>query len=262
MCLTSSISKVSEQTGSNVLWFWLGPKKVYLTRGAQNVRPLLRVTNDFGSEAFIAGILRPLDMSPVDIAKFASDNSGRIKRRAPWSKVPEDKRVWYGLHRIYDEFMTRAHYSNCMAEKYHQTFSSRLTSQPLNQWTDVSLFGFLKHEMAYSSLVSLVGTQILSLSTDFVELCWEYDEVAFYHLPGPPKWWNRKPYEVFDRFNESIGRYMDSAWENFDWDGPLADSDWEEQFGSRFAREMIRWFVGSGMTMQSARGWMCFIVFA
>lgn len=44
--------------------------------------------------------------------------------------------------------------------------------------------------------------------------------------------------------------------------GPHAEVEWEEKFGSRFSRELVRWFLDNGMSMKSARGWMGFVLFA
>ncbi|KAK0642890.1 hypothetical protein B0T16DRAFT_173808 [Cercophora newfieldiana] len=104
---TSKVARTFRQTNSNVLTYHLGPKKVYLVQGPDNVAPLLRVTNDGGSEAFIVGILGPLEMDKKDIAKFKRDTSSRLKKKAPWSDTPEGERVWYGLHKVYEDYMTR-----------------------------------------------------------------------------------------------------------------------------------------------------------
>jgi len=233
-----------------------------MVQGPQNIQPMLRVTNEFGSEAFIALILKPLDMSPEDIAKFAGDKTGRLKKRAAWMSEGGG-RYWYGLHRVYEDFMTRAHYSARMADRFRDVLAERLTLQPEGQWVEgVGLFGFLKQDMTESALVAMCGPRILELNPGFAELSWEFDEIAFYLLCGPPRWWDARPYQVRDRFNGAIGRYLDEAWEKFDWNGPDAEADWEEHFGSRFSREMVKWFLDSGFTMRSTRGWMSFVIFA
>lgn len=33
---------------------------------------------------------------------------------------------------------------------------------------------------------------------------------------------------------------LESAWKNFEWNGPAADSDWDQNFGSRFSRELAK----------------------
>jgi hypothetical protein len=67
---------------------------------------------------------------------------------------------------------------------------------------------------------------------------------------------------IRDRFLEAIGKWLDEVWPGSDWGGPNADLEWEEKFRSRFSRELIRWFLDSGMSMKSARGWMGFVLFA
>ncbi|KAK4182187.1 cytochrome P450, partial [Podospora australis] len=308
-------AKVSffQRTSSNVLTYRLGPKNVYIVQGADNVSPLMRVTNDTGScdgsrkamqlanaltfqkdvenphhdwldlsnctiymlktcfpsqvrhssEAFIVGILAPLGFDSSDIKKFARDTSSRLKKGSAWSDTPSHERVWYGLHKVYEEWMTRKKFSYSMAGKYLDDFESRLENKfPVGEYVEGNVFQFLKDEMGAASLVAMCGPRLLNMNggRKFVDLAWEYDAIAFYILTGAPRWWDRKPFEVSDKFLEAVGRWVEDGWKKFDWD---TEADWEEKFGSRFSREMIKWFLHDAkMSMKSARGWMGFVIFA
>ncbi|KAK4442767.1 cytochrome P450 [Podospora aff. communis PSN243] len=264
----SKVARFFARTGSNTLLYRLGPRKVYIVQGADNVAPLLRVTNDAGSEAFIVGILAQLDMNKSDIDKFRRDTSSRLKRKSPWSATPDGERVWYGLHRVYEEWMTRMRFSYSMAGRYAVDFERRVTSCAeeggfaVGEGVEGGVFGFVKGAMGAASVVAMCGGRILERNPGFVELAWEFDEIAFYVLKGAPRWRDRRPFEVRDRFLGAIGRWLDEAWREFDWEGEDAESEWEEKFGSRFSREMVRWFLDQGMSMKSARGWMGFVIFA
>jgi len=249
---------------TNIVTFRLGPKKVYLVQGAQNTQPLLRMTSDIGSEAAaIFAYKRLFDMSPEDIAKFAADKSSRLKRASPGSvdNLPGGKRYWYGIRRLYDDYMMRPHYANSMADKYYELFSACLEEQPVGEWNTVSLFSYLKENMARSAIVSLCGQRILDLNPDFLKQFWAYDRVVFYLLRGAPKWLNHGPWKARDEFLDSISRALQAAWESFDWSGPAAHADWEESFGSRFSRECVRWARESGLSMRSTRGLMALMIF-
>jgi hypothetical protein len=201
-------------------------------------------------------------MDATDIERFRKDTSSRLKRRSPWSETPEGERVWYGLHRVYEEWMTRMRFSYSMAGRYAVDFEKRLEGFPVGEGVEGGVFGFVKGEMGAASFVAMCGERIMEMNPGFVELAWEFDEVAFYVLKGAPKWRDRRPFDVRDRFLEAIGRWLDEAWREFDWEGKDAESEWEEKFGSRFSREMVRWFLDQGMSMKSARGWMGFVIFA
>lgn len=247
-----------------MITFRLGPKKVYIVRGAQNTQPLLRMTDDVGSELFaVFAFDRMFDLSPEDRAKFAADKSGRIKRPSPGSldSLPDGTRYWYGIRRLYDEYITRPYYSNCMADKYYEIFSAHLGQQPAGEWNTVSLFAYLKDRMARSATVSLCGQRILDLNPGFVEKLWSYDAVVFYLLRGAPKWLGGRPWKVRDELLDCVARALEGPWKEFDWNGPAAEADWEESLGSRFLRECVRWSKERGFSVRSARGLVTLMIF-
>ncbi|KAK0702256.1 cytochrome P450 [Lasiosphaeris hirsuta] len=206
---------------SNIVMFRLGPKKVYLLQGVQNIQSLFRPTSDLESEGFMIMLFKNLwNMAPEDIARFAADTSGR--------------------------YMTRTHFSNRMADKYSDLFSAHLARQP--------------SAMAESAVVSLVGPHIFELNPSFIQNFWSFDEIVLYLITGPSRWIKQLPWKLRDRFHAAVGRYLDAAWANFDWNSPAAESDWEEHFGSRFSREVAKWFSDSGLSRQSARGFIMLIM--
>ncbi|KAK3324364.1 cytochrome P450 [Cercophora scortea] len=250
---------------SNVVQFRLGPRRVYLLKGLQNIQLMLGQSNDIVSEPFMIMIFQNMwNFTPEDLAKFAGDKSGRLQQPAAGSEaVPDHQRYWHSMHHIYSEYMTKARYSSRMADKYAEFFSTQLTAHStVDEWTSVSLFGFIKQNMAYSAVAALLGPHILELNPGYVDKSWAFDDIVMYILYGPPKWMNRRPWAVRDEFHAATGRYLEAAWANFDWDGPEAASDWEEHFGSRFARELARWVRDDGFSKQSAQGIMSLIVFA
>jgi hypothetical protein len=134
-------------------------------------------------------------MGGKDIDKFRRDTSTRLKKRAPWSDTPEGERVWYGLHKVYEDYMTRGRYSNSMARKYPEELEERLERRfAVGESQEEGVMKFLKEEMGGASIVSLVGKSIVEMNDGFVDLTWDFDEVSFYVLLGAPRWWNPKPH--------------------------------------------------------------------
>ncbi|KAK3688015.1 cytochrome P450 [Podospora appendiculata] len=197
--------------------------------GVQNIQLMLGQSNDIVSEPFMIMVFQNMwNFTPEDLAKFATDKSGRLQHpRVESETVPDRQRYWHGVHHIYSEYMTKARYSSRMADKYADFFSTQLAAHStLDEWTSVSLFGFVKQSMAHSAVAALLGPHVLGLNPGYVDKFWAFDDIVMY-IP----------------FHAATGRYLDAALAHFDWDGPEAASDWEEHFGS-------------------AQGFMSLIVFA
>jgi hypothetical protein len=175
--------------------------------------------------------------------------------------TPEDRRFWAGVHHVYSDYLTRPYHVNKLAQRFYQLFSVHLEEQPINEWRDTTIYRFLKFKMAESAVISLDGTKILELNPGFLNIMWEFDEVALGVILGAPKWLNRRPWMLRDRFHDACERYLESAWENFDWSKPNSESDWDEHFGSRFAREFAKWFKEHGFSTRGTAGAVSLILF-
>ncbi|KAK5661823.1 hypothetical protein OQA88_9925 [Cercophora sp. LCS_1] len=260
---------ITHMTPTNILTFRLGPVKVYCVQKPHNILPLLRVTNDFSSEGFMVMTFRGLwDLDPVDIAKFSADKSGRLKKPAsPFSSsssssTTNSKRYWYAERKLYEEFLSRGAVANTMTDKYADMFSQRLGEQPLHEWATVSLFKWVKKHMTDAAVVSLIGPRILQQTPDFSDLFWDFDSNLFYLIMGPPKWLNRHPWRVHKAFHDAVARYVETAWREFNWDGPDAESDWEPVFGARVARELQKWCREAGFSDRTVRGFVAMLITA
>ncbi|KAK3367984.1 cytochrome P450 [Podospora didyma] len=257
------ISRASATFGTgNVVTYNLGPKLVYLFRGQRNIQALLRPNHEFGSEGFMLMAKKNLWlMSETDLVKFEKDHSGRARIPAPGTEsVPDSQRYWAGTHRLYDDYLSKAHYANCLAAKYYELFNQRLDTQPLNEWAQTHIYGFIKHHMGESAVVSLYGPKILELNPDFMAAFWEYDKVGVPLAWGLPRWLNRKAHRIRERYYGYTARWLEVAAQNFNLDAPDAEVDWEEHFGSRFARELSKWLRDGDFTAQTAAGFFASVI--
>ena len=232
---------------SNIISYYLGPNKVYLVTGAQNIRAMFSSPKGIRSDKFLLLVMDNMMAFPkADIAKFANDKSGRLPLAA--GGAPDQaQRYWASQHRIMHDFLARADPATKLAASYEREFSARLEAQlPLGVWKPLRVLDFLRDHMAEAAIISLVGTRIFELSPDLLEALWEFDEIAANIAWGPPKWANRRAWNRRDRLHKVCARYLESAWANFDWNGPDADADWEPHFGARFSRELAKWMKEEG----------------
>ncbi|KAK2039828.1 hypothetical protein LZ31DRAFT_587526 [Colletotrichum somersetense] len=182
---------------------YLGPIKLYLVVGAQNVRAMFKSSAAMSSDAFMIRVVATVwDASPGDVAKFASDKSGRLKVPAPGAEdTPPEARYWAGMHHLMHAHLARMHPTNKLAETYYREYAKHLERFPVGERVTRNVLGFLNNDIAEAAITSLCGTRILEVAPDLV--------------------WKRS-----DRFKAALSRYLDAAWDSSDWSGPDADADW------------------------------------
>ncbi|KAM7196610.1 Cytochrome P450 [Rhypophila sp. PSN 637] len=251
---------------SNMLKYNIGPLKSYLLRGPKHMQLINRASHDWGSEGFMVTAMRNLwDIQPADCAKFRNDKSGRLKAPAP-DTPPDDaggKRYWREMHEIYNEYLSTNHYANALAAKFYEVFETRLRSgMPVGEWKEVRLWEFMQKDMFESAMTTLYGPRILELNQDFGKWYWLYDEYALLMAYGVPRVFARTAYKVKDEYYARTKKYVEAGWNNFDWEGEDREADWEEEFGSRFSRELIKWMkVDAGFHEKSIAGMVGTIAF-
>ncbi|KAH8890157.1 cytochrome P450 [Thozetella sp. PMI_491] len=238
---------------SNIVGFYLGPNKVYFITGGQNVQTMFRKSDHISSDKFMIMIMRNLwAAKEPELAKFANDKTGRLKAPAPGTEGDGTTRYWAGFHRVVHDYIAKVEQSNRLAANYQRHFATRIEKHSCQEWSTISLVQFLRRDMAEAAIVSLLGPQILALTPNFMDLFWDFDEIAVTLAWGLPRWLRRDAWNKRDRFLAACAKYVEAAWANFDWDGPDADSDWEENFGARFTREFARWMKESGFSFQTS----------
>jgi hypothetical protein len=230
--------------------------KVYLLTGARNVQVMFRASTSVSSDRFMIMVTESVSgATKDDVAKFENDRTGRLPKPAPGTEnTPENQRIWVGFHRIVQDYIGRTAETNLLAQSYQKFFTERLEMQPLGEWTTARVFEFMKKDMATAAITSLAGPRIFELNPDLLDLLWEFDEIAASLVWGLPKWMNRKAYTRRERFHTACGRYLESAWANFDPYGPDADVDWEPNFGARFMRELAKWMKERDFSLRTCAG--------
>ena len=163
-------------------------------------------------------------------------------------------------HQIYEDFLTSKRSADFLGSKFFDLFSKRLEQYPAGEWVTVELDKMFRRDMAESSFETLVGPRVLELNPGYNQLYWDFDARAFETLLGL-RWVNPEPSRLQDKFFAQTGKWLEAAWENFDWDGPDADADWEPNFGARVCRELSKW-LKENFSWQSQPGFFSFFLLA
>ncbi|KAI5862347.1 cytochrome P450 [Durotheca rogersii] len=252
------LDRATEALGQNgIIRFKLGLRDVYMVSGAKNVAGLFRPPHITDPNMFHTLLMdKHWDMSKDEIKMFEDDKSGRKRVPNPGTEdTPPSQRHWYNHHQIYAKYLSSARYTEVLANTFYRFLAERLDeSQPLHQYATVDLYDFMKVAMAESAVKSMFGTKILELNPDLLKCYWEFDEVAGILVWGLPRFLIPRAYEIRDRLHGMTTKQTAIAYEEFDWDGPEAESDWDPYWGSRFAREIALWLKESGFSVRTASG--------
>ncbi|KAF7535251.1 hypothetical protein G7054_g5558 [Neopestalotiopsis clavispora] len=232
--------------GRNIIRFYLGPKTVYLVAGPSNVRAVFgrdlvhQVTNQEQMTHYALPTL--YKMNPKEVQRWVDDRSGVTKTPIPGTKnVPTRQRLWYNYEHIYAEYIGRPQYMKPLISIFNKNLSQVLDQFPKGQWTTLSVQDFCRQKVASALVSTLFGPRLLQLIPDFIERFWAFDEQVFQLVLGLPSWLNSKPSKAHNRYVVAIERWLDGASQDFDWEGPEAEADWEPQFGGRAVRELYKW---------------------
>lgn len=245
-----------QSTQSSIVKFYIGLTPAYIVAGSANVQRVLNSPDDLDG-TFLQLVLMDghWGLSKDEINKFRKDKSGRSTIPAKGTEsTPKEQRYWHGHDRLYAEFLSARKYSDALAASFLQLFSERVSKVVSNEWATVRLYQFLKDAMAESAMISLFGSQLVELNPDIVDQYWEFDKVAGPLAWGPPRLLQRTSVRIRNKLHDMTRRYIDSAWEHFDWNGPAADSFWEPHFGSRLSRETAKWLRQNGFSNHAAAG--------
>lgn len=118
-----------------------------------------------------------------------------------------------------------------------------------------------RYQMGQSATEALCGLKPFELNPDFLDGFWGFEAAVAPLFRGVPKWWNPKPYRARDRYFTMVERYLDSAFENFDW-SKRAETEWDPLFGASVLREIAKWLIDSGFRRRTAAAMVGQIVFA
>ena len=239
--------------------FYLGPMKAYIIDGASNIQAMFRASTNVSSDIFFLMVQQHIwNSAPDDLAKFANDKSGRQKVPLPASNPhPNQKRYWAGMHETVHRYLARTDETNALARSYQRFFAQRIQRFPLSgDPVPVRIHDLLLTDMAHAAITAVNGSLVLELNPDLIRLVWDFDLIASSLVWGLPKFLNPKSWQTRDRLLAATARYLESALRDFNWDAAAdgSDPEWEPIFGSRYAREFVRWMRAEGFAPQTMAG--------
>ncbi|KAK2732572.1 Cholesterol 7-alpha-monooxygenase 2 [Colletotrichum kahawae] len=242
------------ETNSNILKFYVGFTPAYIVVGAKNVQKILNSPTTLDGHFLQLLLMKNhWGWNKEEIAKFANDHSGRAKVPAV-EGVSDEERYWFGHNQLYVDFLSHRAHADSMAQNFFRFLLERLDHGQNGSWSTVRLMEVLKSTMGEAAIMSLYGTKIIETNPGFVQAYWDFDEVGGHLVWGLPHFLQRKSVAIKDELHAMTRRHLDSAWEQFEWDGPDAESMWEPHFGSRLARETCRWLRDRGFSDHAQAG--------
>ncbi|KAJ8123115.1 hypothetical protein ONZ43_g853 [Nemania bipapillata] len=96
-----------------------------------------------------------------------------------------------------------------------------------------------------SAISALFGPNVLTLNAGFFDAFWALDVVFMNIILGLPVWIDPRPFQAHNRYLSMIGKHLDHALEQFDWDAP--ERQWKSCFGARICRDMVKWLRDAGL---------------
>lgn len=247
---------------SGIVKFRVGHRKICFVVRPDNVRALFRPSRALSPEFFMLDVMEHVWAANKDeMHRFRQDKSGRMnKPLAGTEDTPPQQRYWAAQHHLFHEFLARSDATKMLGELYYERFLEKVERIPLDEWNTDNVMRFMMSDMSESAVTTIFGTKILELNPGFMDAMWDFimtiAEVPF----GPPRWWNPRPFRFRDRFHLMTRKYLESAWANFDWQGPDANADWEPHFGSRAARELAVW-MKQHLSLETAGGNIAALIF-
>ncbi|TDZ21502.1 25-hydroxycholesterol 7-alpha-hydroxylase [Colletotrichum orbiculare MAFF 240422] len=250
-------------TSSNILRLRLGPVRLYLIKGGQQVQAMFGKSTVMSPDKFIVMVLRDLQgASEEDVARFVDDKSGRHKvPPSGYEDVPSEQRYWHTLHHFSSTGLAVVENTAQLAGKYTTFLGEVLEQQPLGEWSTVRLFEYLRRDMGESAIKSLCGTRFLEVNPDFIEQFWRFDSVSYQVMNGLPQWMDPKPALERDKMVAMSEKFLAEVYDQFGWDGLDPETYWEPTFGCSYVRGVQKWARDTGMTMRTRASFFVLSIF-
>lgn len=208
---------------TSIFQFRLAGRTAYMITGT-NVISVFRATQGIGTKTFLETVLeRMWEVPKTELASWRNDKSGRGRVPSRGSEnTPENQRYWAIDHHLYQNYLTNKAHANHIAREYQERFNRKLNVQPVDEWQTTQLMSFLKREMTEAAIEALFGTQILNVNPGFVERYWIIDDHLVEVFSLKPRWLKQKSLKMRDELVAMMRNYIESAWEEFDWNDPVS----------------------------------------
>ena len=242
----------------------MGPTRLYLTTGAQNVQALFRKSASISSDKFILMVMRGImAFTPDDLAKFANDKTGRLAEPKGGGAAAghRGRRYWLEFHHNNSRNLSLAANTDMLTARFYDIFRERVRDccPVVGEWQTANLFGFMRLHMAGAATRALAGSRLLERSgeEDFLDAFWNYDTVTLRLLYLLPRWMDPTAWRIRERLHRMV---VDWVREDFDalYEREAVDEgeDWHPVLGLRFTRQYLNWGKGIGLSVETRAGYL------
>ncbi|KFA81677.1 hypothetical protein S40288_07232, partial [Stachybotrys chartarum IBT 40288] len=157
---------------SPVVKYRLGPLNVHLITGADQVSTIFR--SSFTSEPWVLRIIQnSAGLGGHDLAKFKADESGGALQPRHGMQIPKEKRVWYGMHHVYDDSLLTAQSAEAFARDFQSKFWEYLSRFPVGESAEIMPLDFLRESITTAATQAVIGKQVLYINPGFVDAFWQ-----------------------------------------------------------------------------------------
>ena len=227
----------------------LGPIRMYLIMGADNIQSIFRHSKQLSFEFMQLRIAQKVKGLPAsDAEQLGLDDSGTGS--TPLSGIMENERIWHKLHNIYLKNLTEKKSVEYLTGKFVSEFSKQLQYVPWESET-MGLYEFLQKYQFHASTTTLVGPRIIEYDPKFANSFWEYDAAFMTLMQGIPRIMRRGGWAARDRCLEATKEWLATATAKSNATNKLdPNPDWDENFGHRLVRERNAALVEYGISFE------------
>ncbi|KAL9128334.1 MAG: hypothetical protein Q9217_002963 [Psora testacea] len=227
----------------------LGPIRMYLIMGADNIQAIFRHSKQLSFEFMQLRIAQKVKGLPAsDAARLGLDDSGTGP--TPLSNIRDDERIWSKLHTIYLKNLTERSAVDFLTGKFVLEFSKQLQSVPWQSET-MGLYRFLQDYQFKASTTTLVGPRVLESNLKFADNFWDYDAAFMTLMQGMPRIMRRRGWAARDACLEATKAWLAAASRGSEAvDKKDSDLEWDENFGHRLVRERNAALVDYGISFE------------
>lgn len=139
---------------------------------------------------------------------YLADNSGLGSFPHPDSNVPPDHRIDYLTHSSVARFLTGTGLRP-LSQRFMRNLAEQLSNNHIgHDWESLSdLYSIFRTDVLRAALKAAFGSYILSLTPEFCQDFWRYDEGLPLLAKGVPRWLTPAPYKARDKCLENIKKW-------------------------------------------------------
>lgn len=248
---------------------------MYLVYGRQNIEAIFSrgLAHKIGHESILTQKVFPIlyRMNKEEVGWFTNDKTGfkAVPREShePRSNKAPARRYWLEYHNVHNNFLARENHLLPLGRVFERYISQKFQQQYHEKQGEWSVRDLCRRIITGCAARTLLGPQVFELGktseADFIDAFWRLDDHVFQLILGFPRWFNPGAYKAQSNFLAKIAKYIDAAWDNFDWNAPGAsDLAWEPCFGARICREICGWLRDAGFRDEVSAGALGTLLFA